>query len=1043
MDDATEASLGTDPKKADSDGDGVNDNADNCPLTTNPDQANADGAMDGGDACDDDDDNDGVDDAAEDALGTDPKKADSDGDGISDDIDNCPKTANPDQANSDDDDLGDACDSGGGGGSGTGGTGGGAGDASGDDGDSIPDAIEARLLEWNNDLVDADGNPVAPGVANNFADSDGDGIPDPVEELILLTDEDSSDLVTCADSVDGGLTGQWDVRVTDSGGLANEPDFLTDEFTAVSVCHATDASDMPYVFHVTGPAFTTGWDGSTLLATWQDPYDPDAGVTTLTLDATDDSDVMVGVLIDDLGNELDVMATRRSVLSGDENVSGVIGAQAKFYNPGEDGGMGDVMSEPLNPVSLSAEVAVDGTRAILYQDDGGVSEGYYVPSRGLFYFAGQDAYDEDMDGDGTPESVNENMEIRFMLVEAPVDGNGGMFRGEADIMMGFEPSTSGEIYEVGMPVSLYGKYRSPSARVFHWNTPKGEKDVAALRNIPYSVSGITLSGPADSSVATPATVLDSSEEGLRVEDVVKLRNRWEPLTDGEGVGIHADGESILISQISVNLNDPTSTIAPEGEYRFSLSGGEGWDGTVFGFDHTHPDEALPLIPNDTVQYAQVTSSGASMSANSGAPTVVDVNSDLTLSWDYVAGTSVAPAVYDVRLIPVGGDSSWDGRVHVFRKAADICDDADRCSLTLPAGLFESGVSYRVNIRARGGADQADPEYFNRSTSGSFYIEGEGGLADPLAGSECSSDSEPEVMNTSVPCAAAYVEVATGRQDDNGVDVTMPYVLHVPSNENAQIKGIAVLIPGGDMDAKFTGTPGADPVASLSELTGASGNFLIRSAQMFADDGYLAVSISLPSDVPSQSSGSDNDPYRVSADHATDINAVLADVQAAARLVLQSSDNLPVFLIGTSRGAISAVAQARAVDAENDVAGIAIPSAVTSGGGSPLTASDAGSPTYVGLLAADADNGLDAIPVHYLVHEYDLCSKSSPSDADALQAAMAGLGVDVTYTTVNNGFTSANQSNPCKANTYHGFLGMENAAVDEITTWMDGVLQPPM
>ena len=44
----------------DADGDTVADPADNCPSLGNPDQANTDGAPDGGDACDGDDDNDGV-----------------------------------------------------------------------------------------------------------------------------------------------------------------------------------------------------------------------------------------------------------------------------------------------------------------------------------------------------------------------------------------------------------------------------------------------------------------------------------------------------------------------------------------------------------------------------------------------------------------------------------------------------------------------------------------------------------------------------------------------------------------------------------------------------------------------------------------------------------------------------------------------------------------------------------------------------------------------------------------------------------------------
>lgn len=71
----------------DSDGDGLNDPDDNCPATANADQADAD--HDGlGDACDDD----------------------SDGDGVANAADNCPTTPNPSQSDLDHDGRGTACD---------------------------------------------------------------------------------------------------------------------------------------------------------------------------------------------------------------------------------------------------------------------------------------------------------------------------------------------------------------------------------------------------------------------------------------------------------------------------------------------------------------------------------------------------------------------------------------------------------------------------------------------------------------------------------------------------------------------------------------------------------------------------------------------------------------------------------------------------------------------------------------------------------------------------------------------------------------------
>lgn len=78
---------GEDPGCLDRDVDGVSDSVDNCPVAANPQQENSDDdAL--GDACDDDDDN----------------------DSLGDDLDNCPQDRNQDQADRDRDGTGDACD---------------------------------------------------------------------------------------------------------------------------------------------------------------------------------------------------------------------------------------------------------------------------------------------------------------------------------------------------------------------------------------------------------------------------------------------------------------------------------------------------------------------------------------------------------------------------------------------------------------------------------------------------------------------------------------------------------------------------------------------------------------------------------------------------------------------------------------------------------------------------------------------------------------------------------------------------------------------
>lgn len=273
---------------------------------------------------------------------------------------------------------------------------------------------------------------------------------------------------------------------------------------------------------------------------------------------------------------------------------------------------------------------------------------------------------------------------------------------------------------------------------------------------------------------------------------------------------------------------------------------------------------------------------------------------------------------------------------------------------------------------------------------------------------CSSTANDSTMNldgtgnliNSAPFGIYRIATMARRTSTNS-RITQDYMLHEPP---VVAKAFLVLIAGGQMNAGITGSNNTTPAT-------AGGNFLVRSAHLFAENGFRVMTIDRPSDYADYLGGNTvngyaYDGYRISAEHAVDLSELIN---------LENGTNLPVIIAGTSRGAISAVAQHRLS------AAIAISSPLTSGNnGSPVTGSDA---AQVGE------------PVYILWHDQDGCSVTTPADAADLVSlfpAAAGKAVD-------GGFSDSSQANPCRANTYHGFLGIESCAVSFTTDWIDSEL----
>ncbi|MCB0035365.1 MAG: tandem-95 repeat protein, partial [Anaerolineales bacterium] len=229
----------------DDDDDGIPDSSDTCNAIFGGDQitdTDGDGLAD---ACDLDDDGDGVPDYTDDLPLDDTEATDHDGDGVEDTVDNCAFTPNPDQTDSNNDGVGDAC------------TVNDAPVANGDDLDTLEDTagivdVAANDTDANGDLDATTAvtltNPLHGSLVNhgdgtftytpdaNYNGSDSftfklnDGLVDSPVATVTLTIAAVNDVpVPDADTVvtDEDTAVTVDLRENDNAGPANEDQTLT------------------------------------------------------------------------------------------------------------------------------------------------------------------------------------------------------------------------------------------------------------------------------------------------------------------------------------------------------------------------------------------------------------------------------------------------------------------------------------------------------------------------------------------------------------------------------------------------------------------------------------------------------------------------------------------------------------------------------------------------------------------------------------------------------------------------------------------------
>ena len=185
-----------------------------------------------------------------------------------------------------------------------------------------------------------------------------------------------------------------------------------------------------------------------------------------------------------------------------------------------------------------------------------------------------------------------------------------------------------------------------------------------------------------------------------------------------------------------------------------------------------------------------------------------------------------------------------------------------------------------------------------------------------------------------------------------------------------------------------------------------GNFLVRTRQMFADQGLLVVVLDAPSD---RQSAPFLGGFRQTAEHAADLKSVIAWLRESAKV--------PVWLVGTSRGTQSAAFVATQLGGLDGPDGLVLTSTILS--------DDRGRP--VPAMPLDRLR----IPVLVVHHEQDGCAHCAFADLPALMAKL-DKAPKKELLAFKGGTT---RGDPCEAFAYHGFNGLERDVVQQIAAWI--------
>lgn len=214
---------------------------------------------------------------------------------------------------------------------------------------------------------------------------------------------------------------------------------------------------------------------------------------------------------------------------------------------------------------------------------------------------------------------------------------------------------------------------------------------------------------------------------------------------------------------------------------------------------------------------------------------------------------------------------------------------------------------------------------------------------------------------------------------------------------ATTKAAVILLAGGH---------GGLQIFPNGSLKWGAGNFLVRTRQLFADQGFMVAVVDAPSDRQSP-------PYlggfRQKPEHAADMKAVIA--------WMREQSKAPVWLVGTSRGTQSAAYLATELAGPEGPDGIVLTSTIL--------IDKAGRPVPAMPLEKIR------VPVLVVHHEQDGCPLCPFASVPELMAKLENSPKKELLSFKGG----ASNGDPCEAMAYHGFNGLDREVVEQIGGWI--------